>query len=245
GGGRIGLYFTALTLPRANIDASGASAGTVFLKSSGQPFGDLIVDNRLTAPSGKSVLTGVGINTVTSFTSNSVTDSSAHLAAPNILAGINLIFGNDTSKPWPIVTNDATSITVAPDAAFAPQSGQQFRGFYRFDSVTLSNANVETMDLLQAGSVDKDSVSTLVTGNLGPPVLTQSLIGIVPTALGFAVAGRAGAVVDPDTPVVVTAKNTRTAATFAATVSIDGSFSVSIFGSQGDAFTVTAKDSHR
>ncbi|HUJ13824.1 MAG TPA: Ig-like domain-containing protein, partial [Thermoanaerobaculia bacterium] len=246
GGGRIAVYFTATTLPRANIDASGSAAGTVYVKSTAQNFGDLVVDNRSTTSTLVSALTGVGIHTITTFTTNSVTDATADFPAPNVLAGISLIFGNDTAKSWPIVANDSTTITITPDASFAPQTGLQFRGFDRFDSLTLRNANLETADLLQLASpVDGDSASTLVTGNLAPPVVTSSLIAIQPAALGFAVIGRAGAVSDPDTPIVVTAKNARTGGTFIVNALPDGSFAIPIAGSANDAFTLTAKDSHR
>lgn len=51
GGGRIAIYFGSMTLPQANVLATGGanfspgSAGTVYLKQSDLPVGDLIVDN--------------------------------------------------------------------------------------------------------------------------------------------------------------------------------------------------------
>ncbi|MDQ6799844.1 MAG: Ig-like domain-containing protein, partial [Acidobacteriota bacterium] len=246
GGGRIAIYFAGLTLPRANLSATGAAAGTLYLKSSSQPFGDLIVDNKGLATTGKSGLTGVGISTTTSSTANTITDTSGQFAAPDVLIGVHLISGSDTSRSWPIVANDSKTITISPDAAFIPQTGALFRGLYRFDSVMIRNANLETVDLLQVGApIDKDPGSTLVTGNLGPPIVSSALISIAPSALGFAVVGRAGAAIDPDKPVTATARNSRTGALFTTVAANDGAFSVSISGNVNDAFTLTAKDSHR
>ncbi|HKB78280.1 MAG TPA: hypothetical protein VKH35_01065, partial [Thermoanaerobaculia bacterium] len=110
----------------------------------------------------------------------------------------------------------------------------------------LRNASVETTDLMQIGAqIDTDGTSSLVTGNLGPPVVTPSLISIDAGAIGFAAIGQSGAVVDPDAPLTVTVSNLRSGAVFTAAVANDGSFSVALAGQADDAFTLIARDSHR
>ena len=257
GGGRVALYFNSNSIPAAKITALGGTsnstqrtggAGTVFLKPSGQTFGDLIVDNGGRATVTKTPLVSVNINNTTAFTAASVTNGVASFLGPNHLAGEYLIFGNDTSKAWPIVANTATAITVTPDANFTPANGTSFRGLFQFNSLTVKNANVQTPDLVRLtnspAAVDQ-STATLVTGNAAPPAIDLSKITIVPNATGASVVGTAGAVTDPEPPIRVTVADVQTGTTFApVNANSDGSFVISVQGNAGDTITIKAKDSH-
>ena len=254
GGGRVAIYYQTLTLNRANITASGGpnccgpafqgAAGTIFLKSSAQTLGDLLVKNG-TVTNQATPLNAVGFHTVSSFTPNSVTDSAAAFPTSNGLAGINLILNNDATKWWPILSNDTKSITVTPDANFTPANGNPFRGLYRFDSLTLTNANFESFDLVQLGTpVIKDSASNYWPGNVAAPVVNASMIRIDTTAIGPTIIGSSTAVTDSDQPVVVTVTNKRTGATFVVNAASDGSFVAPIAGLTGDTITLKAKDSN-
>jgi hypothetical protein len=249
GGGRIAIYASSIGIPAANLTAIGgrdAAPGTIFTKLPAQSYGDLTVSNGTVATTGLTSLTSLGFGTVTSFTGDSVTDASANFAAPNVLTGIGLILNNDTTKRWPVVTNSATTIRVTPDSAFLPATGMPFRGMYRFDHVTLVNARLQTDDILITESTPvRDAASTLASGNAGAPLINLSAIQIVNGAFSTTIAGSAGAVVDPDAPVIVFITNTRTNLTTSNVVASDGSFAVGISGVTGDVFTIRATDAHR
>jgi len=257
GGGRIALYFNSNSIPTAKITALGGTAtstqrtgaaGTVFLKPSAQTFGDLIVDNGGRATLTKTPLVSININSATAFSANSISNSAASFMAPNHLAGEYLIFGNDTSKAWPITANAANSITVTPDANFTPANGTIFRGLFQFNSLTVKNAGVQTPDLMRLtvspANVDA-TTGSLVTGNLSAPALDLSKITIQPSATGASVVGAAGAVADPELPIKVTVANVQTGVSFApVNAAADGSFTIGVQGNNGDTITIKAKDSH-
>ncbi|MCU1228830.1 MAG: LamG domain protein jellyroll fold domain protein, partial [Acidobacteria bacterium] len=252
-GGRVALYYNALTVPAANITVTGAAsaagdnrtgaAGTLFLKSASQTYGSLFVDNGALISSAKTTLTSVGNHVATQVSANSVTDSAASFET---LTGIRLAFSYDVSKSWPIVANNRTTATVTPDAAFQPVVGTPFRGLYRFDRVTLVNARVETDDVLISETpLSRDAASTLVSGNIAPPSINVAAIHIAGGTLGQSVIGSAGAVADPDAPLTLLITNTRTAVTTSTTVAADGSFVAAVGGKSGDVITARATDSHR
>jgi hypothetical protein len=248
GGGRIAIYATTMTLPRANVTALGGTIsgapGTVLLRTGAQPYGDLIIDNGGRATTAKTSLTSLGINPITSSNATSVTNSAAHFDAPNSFAGINLIFGSDTSKSWPIISNTATTVTVTPDAAFVPPAGGSFRGLYKLDSLKARYAAVETTDLLQlTNAADVDVTATVVTGNIAAPSIDASKFSFS-TAGGVQLVAAANAIADPDAPIVVTITNGRTNAVSTFSIASGAPFSLYLYGKQGDPISVHARDSH-
>jgi len=249
GGGRIAVYATNMTLPRANVTALGGTAqgapGTVLFRTGSQLYGDLIVDNGGRTTSAKTTLTALGINPITSSNATSVTNANAHFDAPNSLGGINLIFGNDISKSWPIVGNTATTVTVTPDAAFAPPAGGLFRGLFRLDSLKARFAAVQLNDLLQLTNApaDVDATASLVTGNLGAPLVDASKFSFT-TSGGVQLVAGANAVTDPDTPILVTVTNGRTNVSSTFSVASGAPFSLYLYGVSGDPISIHARDSH-
>ncbi|HXA17287.1 MAG TPA: Ig-like domain-containing protein [Thermoanaerobaculia bacterium] len=249
GGGRIAIYATSMALPRANVTAVGGTnsgaPGTVLFRTGSQLYGDLVIDNGGRATSVKTTLTALGINPITSSTATSVTNANAHFDAPNSFGGVNLIFGNDISKSWPIIGNTATTVTVTPDAAFAPPAGGTFRGLYRLDSLKARFATVQLNDLLQLTNApaDVDATATVVSGNLGAPVVDLSKFSFS-TAGGMQLIAAANAVTDPDAPILVTVTNGRTNAVSTLSIASGAPFSLFLYGAQGDSIAVRAKDAH-
>jgi len=126
--------------------------------------------------------------------------------------------------------------------------GDIVRGLYRFDGIKLRNTKLLTVDkLTSTTSVDADAGSQLIVNN-APPVFPQSQIAnirVVSNGNGDVVTGPAGAVFDADTPIKLTARNTRTLTTFTANASTDGSFTIPVDGLAGDTFTLFATDSNQ
>ncbi|HEX2832542.1 MAG TPA: Ig-like domain-containing protein [Thermoanaerobaculia bacterium] len=257
GGGRIALYFDTLSLDRNGITAKGGAiandtnrsgaAGTIYFKQTAQPNGDLVVDNGTTATTRTTTLIGVGFAEATSIGSNFVTDTNAAFLAPDQLRGIRVIANGNRTTTWPIVSNDATKLTLdVTGNALAAQSGTLLRGLYRFDTIQLRNATLDSADFIEPlAPPDADASSTVIAANDGAPLLDRTKIALQSTAGGFSINGTAGAVSDPDAPITLTARNERTALQFTKTPNADGSFVIAVQGDQGDAITLRAKDSGR
>ncbi|HEY3052598.1 MAG TPA: carboxypeptidase regulatory-like domain-containing protein [Thermoanaerobaculia bacterium] len=180
GGGRIAVYYTTMTFDRAKIFAIGGphnnaanvgAPGTIFLKSSTQSYGELLIDNRTAIAANKTTLPGVGPRTVSSYTIDTLRDAAAHFQFPNHLRGLRVFLGTSTAQNWPIIANDETSVQLdVTNAILVPQTGQAFRGLHKLDALKLRNAKVETTDYVEVSTpVDKDGTSTLTTGGPPPP----------------------------------------------------------------------------
>jgi len=144
----------------------------------------------------------------------------------------------------------AADVTLQPIAgsSFTLAAGDIVRGIYRFDGIKLRNTKLLTVDkLTSTTTVDADAGSQLIVNN-APPVFPQSQIAsirVVSNGNGDVVTGPAGAVFDADTPIKLTARNTRTSTTFTANASTDGSFTIPVDGLAGDTFTLFATDSNQ
>ena len=223
GGGRVAIAAQSLSLPRANITALGGAyipsgagappkpersgtAGTVYYKTAGQTYGDLVVDNGTTplAASRYTTLIGVSWGRVTQTGSDFVRAAASSFPSPDQLRGIRMFVAGDRTKTWPITGNDAQKLTLDVSAnANTAQVGNIVRGLYKFDSVTLNNARIDTPDYIETtGTLDP---SLVLQGNDGPPAVNTALIG--PLAGASGVSGAAGSVVDDDRPVIVTIIN--------------------------------------
>ena len=108
-----------------------------------------------------------------------------------------------------------------------------------------------TLTLIATDSHPGEPLSTTVQlgplpiDNYGPPAVDVGRTSLLPLGLGFQVAGREGAVVDPDGPVTVTLSSPQGAWTSdPLTVTEDGSFYARIDGDAGDEIFIQATDSH-
>ena len=261
GGGRVAVYYQTLGFDRTKILARGGSqsaalrgtAGTIYLKRNDQTYGELIVDNTGFSKSDRATpLPAVGSGTISSVSSTNggaidrMSDSAAAFPA-GALAGLRLFINNDRNVTWPILANDATSLTLnVSSTAFNGQPGSAYRGLARFDNVKLRNQNLTSADFIDALALDADT-SLLIT-NAGPPVFDSTLLAqirVSSTNNGSFIVGPAHAVTDSDTPIKLTARNTNSGATFPpANAAADGSFSVPVSGNVGDTFTLFATDSN-
>ena len=253
GGGRIAVYYQTLGIPRARITAAGGlyannatrtgAAGTVFLKSSTQPSGDLIVDNAGRATNRLTTLPSAGYRTVTSGGASFLSDSAAQFLGPDHLRGLYAFVNHDRTKLWPILSNDDKTLHL--DVAAQPlvaQPGQPLRALYKLDSLVLRNARLDVVDALDlATAADSDAASVLIGANAAPPLLNMSLIALQSTASGASILATAGGVVDLDA-VTLTATNSATGNKYAVKANADGSFTLPVEGSAGHSFTLQAVD---
>jgi hypothetical protein len=254
GGGRIAIYSQSLTFDRSRISAAGGthsdaaligSAGTIFLKSPSDAFGELIVDNVGRNSTKTTPIPSVGYATVTSFGTDSVTDAGAQFIGPDHLRGARLVLNYNSATSWPIVFNTDKQLRVdVTGAPLTAQANQPMRGLYKFDRVKLRNAKLEIKDLLEVSTpIDKDAPSSVLGNNQGPPLVNASLVALQSTPTGSAVIGTAGAVTDVD-PSVVFATNVATGNVYQGPVNANGGFTVPVQGSAGDAITFKVRDSN-
>jgi Bacterial Ig-like domain/F5/8 type C domain len=108
------------------------------------------------------------------------------------------------------VFTDAVPPRITLESGAVIQPGDRVRGVYRFDTLTLKNAAAYTNDLLEVTAPPVlDATSALVTGNPGAPLIDASKITVTRNAHGVVLTGAAGAITDPDQPVMISARNTR------------------------------------
>ncbi|HEY0590314.1 MAG TPA: hypothetical protein VGF40_00995, partial [Thermoanaerobaculia bacterium] len=256
GGGRIALYYESLEVDRARVSAAGAlrttrsdlvyqngAAGTVYLRAAGTPNGELVVSNGETKTPGATALPGVGYRIATAVSSSMLEDSAASMLAPDHLRGVRAVINHDRTVTWPVLANSATALALDTSAApLAASPGDSFRGLYRVDRLTLQNANVETIDLLEYGALVADAASTIKGNDQLPPVIDAARVSLVAGTVGASVVGTPGAVTDSDAPLTAIARNERTGADYPATVTAGGSFLVAVAGAAGDVISIRARD---
>jgi cysteine-rich repeat protein len=141
----------------ASYDHMRGGAGTVHLRSAGQTWGDLIIDNGdLVTKAGTTPLIDVGAGPVTALTATRLTDAAAAwwpgrhvggLLLPRYPQGSATTLGDDVS--FPIVANTATVLTVdpggGPDLLAVTAVGASFRSFFAFDNLEVrGRARVST-----------------------------------------------------------------------------------------------------
>ncbi len=255
GGGRIAIYYDAVTLPPGNISASGGSGynhdwrvgapGTVYLKRNSETLGALIVANDFQSPNA-TPLPMIGERVVDARSVDSITSTGADFSGPDHLRGMLVAINGDLDVTWPVLENDADTITV--DVSSAPltaEIGDTFRGLYRFSGLKLRNAQAVVSDHLQLDTeVDKDDFSAIFGANLGEPSIDLDAIVVTTGGGAITVTGAAGAVSDPDQPVQITVRNNRGGATWSTVAGPDGAFSRAIQGEGGDVISLRARDTH-
>ena len=226
-----------------------AGAGSLFVKGPASIYGDLTVDSG--GPNLQpTILSSLGTGSAVAGTSaNVMVTNRGSLADYFIGHWVEVSSSTGTVKgTWRIASiAGGSTLTLAPNGneTISLASGDTWRGLYRFDNVKLRTSVLRSTDpVFITNPIDKDASSQLVT-NLGAPqfpVDKQSQIVVQSAVTGDAVVGPAGAVTDPDTPIQVSARNTRTLAVVFATANADGSFRVPVAGAIGDTFTVSARD---
>ena len=243
GGGAVALEYTdATSVPPALRATGGAAtyiggAGTVWRKGQASTWGDLIVDNggatgmRTDLPSLGGGIAQPGTSGTTLVTDRATTIDTYFVGNFVELEGKGLFRITGVSGK-----------TLTLEAGANAASGDDWRGAYRVDALKIRTSTLQSRDIIRYATLDKDASSTLVMNASAPsfPAALRSQIAVA----GETITAPAGAVVDPDLPINLTATNTRTLQTFAATAAADGSFRISVGGSIGDTFTIMATDSH-
>lgn len=170
GGGRIAIYYDDISgFDKLNILANGGvgssyngGAGTIYIKSSAQLYGDLIVDNNNISTVGFSTpLISVGTGSSINLSLNMLTDTARNWRSGDLF-GIYLNPDiNQLNVPpivFSILSNDATSITVDNslyNLTDIASLGDTYIGELYFDNLSvINNAAVETLDNIFYSTLD-------------------------------------------------------------------------------------------
>ncbi|HYK00775.1 MAG TPA: Ig-like domain-containing protein [Thermoanaerobaculia bacterium] len=251
GGGALALEYTDASSVVPVLQAMSAPGsrqggpGIFYVKGATSTYGDATIDNAgkngqvtdLPSLGRGRAETGTGGVTV-------ITDLAASI--PAYFAGhwVDVFAPGGARKgTWRIASINGKNFTLAPNGGETVDvaAGDSWRGVYLFDKLTLRNATVRLLDDIRS-TRDLDSSSSITIND--PPTVNAGLLTLQSTGGGDTVIGTAGAVTDLHPPIVVTATNKRTAATFTATAAGDGSFRVTVAGEVGDTFTLRATDSY-
>ncbi|HEX7708969.1 MAG TPA: discoidin domain-containing protein [Thermoanaerobaculia bacterium] len=254
GGGAISINYTDPTSTLPVLRAGPATgrtthggAGSVYVLGPQAVHGEVQIDS--TGINGReTVLPSLGRGRVESSDGTLITTDRTVAFAPYFAGHWIDIFSPEgvLRGTWRIESISGTSLTLALNAgesAINVQVGDDWRGVYLFDKLTLGNAKLLLLDDLRA-TIDKDSPST-ITINDAPAFPHDKRDQIVAESRpdGFFVVGPAGAVADLHAPIVLTATNNRTSTTFTANAAADGSFRITVQGIPGDTFHLYATDS--
>ena len=189
GGGRIALYSGMLTLPEANIIASGAGtsypggAGTVYLKSTTLGADHLIVDNRaVNSGEGSTPLRAMGSGVVSDVTTDTLTTSGVSWQ-PGALKGLRFAPDATQNRYFTVIDNDVTSLRIDPaegDLTTATTRGLTFGGVYAFTKVSiLGKGRLTSLDRFAVGDEVLVDGSTLVTTAISADRLTLNTGGLL------------------------------------------------------------------
>jgi Bacterial Ig-like domain len=240
GGGAISLTYTeAASAPPSLFARTGTThcghyggAGSIYVFAPGANAGSVSFDNS-TRALGITELPSFGLGIAQAGTSGATLVTSSNV--PAYLLGREIEI--DGKGTWPIASIDGATVTLAgQNIALAP--GDRFRGVQRFNVLRLRNTTLTSVDRIVYSSLDKDAASSLTMNDSAPRFTSAE----VRSALDGA--SVRGTVVDPDAPIRITVTNTRTAQTFTANAAANGSFDIPVTGAAGDAFTISAIDSH-
>ncbi|MEA2163765.1 MAG: large repetitive protein [Thermoanaerobaculia bacterium] len=260
GGGAIAIEYTSGTsVPWTMTAKTGASnfapthqggPGSIYLHGPQATYGDLTVDNAGVAGEATS-LPSLGIGFAVSGTAGAtlVTDRAVNIPAYFVSHWVEIRNASGAVKGiWRIGSIDAVnakSVTLLPNAAetIGLQTGDSWRGIYRFDHITVTGASVSTADRLDSSNPPQLlNGGTIVGNNQGPPVVVSAKITLTSGTLGPVLTGTAGAVSDTDQPITVFAQNTTSGQSFSVTAAADGSFAIYPRGATGDSISVFARD---
>ncbi len=179
GGGRIAVYYTDKSGYSGSINAYGGTgyasgylgyggAGTVYLKSATQGYGNLICDNNGRNTAGystplRAIGAGVSDSIVYSPTTGQsiLTNASATWPIPDATTGALGLIGLEVNpntiytQTFTVVDNTATTITVNGDMSLVATAGDSYIGEYRFNGLSVVNgAQVSTDDNIYFDTLD-------------------------------------------------------------------------------------------
>ncbi len=186
GGGRIAVYYDDMSGFSGPMDARGGQsngptsggAGTIYLRSSVQTNGDLIVNNRsvTNTPAGSTPLRSVGAGLSEVLTATMLTDTTRVFPEPNASTGalglIGLELNPNTAQADPqqtfrITGNTDTELVTVPDLTTVAVAGDEYIGVYTFDNLTVTGtASAEADDECFILGVLDTSGGTLVCANI-------------------------------------------------------------------------------
>jgi hypothetical protein len=226
-------------------------AGSTFVKSASSVFGALTVnDDGLHGQATE--LPSLGYGTAQSGSSGAalVTDRAATIPAYFASHWVEVTdpSTNTVKGLWRIATINNKSVTLTPNGSetINVQPGDIWRGVYRFDSVTVHGATLQSGDRID-GTATADNGGKVVFNPAAPlfDAAKVAQIRIVPTTPGHAnIVAPAGTVTDSNTPINLVVTNKTTSATFLGTVDATGAFTVAVTGASGDPFAIVATDTH-
>jgi hypothetical protein len=261
GGGALAIEYTdaTSTLPtlssQSGPNKSGGNgryggAGSIYVKGASSTYGDLTIDAS-TLRYDATILPSLGAGTALAGTSGAVlvTNRAANVPAYFFSHWVEVRSAAGVLKgTWRIGAISGKTIMLAPNIAetIDVQPGDAWQGVYRFDNVKLRAVSVLSGDAIRSTNAI-DAGTTTVDINDGAPLFATAKLSeiVVNSSLsGDSVSGPAGTVADANTPIKITVRNNRTAATYTANAQSNGSFSVPVVGIAGDTFTIFATDSH-
>ena len=253
GGGAVSVEYTdpASVVPvmsaKAISSRNNGGAGSVYVKGATATYGNLVVDaDNIVGQATQLPSIGNGAALAGTSGATVVTDAPANFQPYFAGHWIDVDAPSGTRKgTWRIASVTGKSFTLAPNTAgetIDVQPGDNWRGVYLFDNVTLRNrATVQLLDALR-GSKTIDSTSSLTAND--PPVVNPGLINVESSPAGDFIVGTIGAVQDLHHPIVVTITSVRTGLAYPAfNAGTDGSFRYAVTGEVGDTFTIRARDS--
>ena len=194
-GGRIAAYYDTITLAASKFIASGGkngsggtasyngAAGTIYLKSSVFPHGDLIIDNRNTNTNeGSTPIRAIGSGIISAVTSTTLTNSSAAWTA-GALKGLQVNPNTAQTVTFTVTDNTATRLyidTAGGDLTQFAGIGNTYAGVYSFNSMkVIGAAKVRSDDQLVIDSLLTIDGSTFVTSAVTADTIALSNGGVV------------------------------------------------------------------
>ena len=181
GGGRVAVYYTdASGFDLSQVEAYGGGgrrnggAGSVFLESAVQAFGDLGIDGGGLALIPETALHSLGQGSSTGLSADTLTDVSASFVL-GALKGLELNPDTSQSATFTIIDNDGTTIFTDPadgDMTTVAAVGDSYFGEMILDSLLITGQAVVT--LLDGNQNRTDRRGTLTTTELR--ILTGSVL---------------------------------------------------------------------
>lgn len=168
GGGRVAVFASDFaSFDKSRISAPGGSygagAGTVYLKSAGQPQGEFVVDNEGLTGGGLTPIPSIGSGTVTAVSGSSLTDSGKTF--PSSVVGLQVEVKRDGSLIgiYRVVSQSGGSLVLDAPIEGTVRSGDAYQGILALDAVSVRNhSRVITRDEVRA-PLNVDSTSYLLT----------------------------------------------------------------------------------
>ncbi|MCU1347276.1 MAG: hypothetical protein JWO56_306, partial [Acidobacteria bacterium] len=250
-GTQSGTLLTAGLLARGgkgNHDNNRANGGpgSIYVKGPASIYGDLLFDNKnMLGSSAAAELPALGSGAALAGSAGAtlVTDRSA--AIPPYFEGhwVEITSASGTLKgTWRIDTVNGTAAALKPNGSetINVARGDSWAGIYRFDSVTLRNADLRSPDRVDStNGLAADATSHPLFNTAAPKISVAKIV-----ITGANITGSAGAVTDDDQPVHLVLTNVRSGDPFPVNAAFDGSFTIAVTGLAGDTFAIKATDSH-